>query len=118
MCPKSPEDVEISLDLKSEPVVMGNSSLPDVSGIIHFFDIQRGMAAIGKQKVELLVNSLLDSLRKPTIILNKALGESNFHIFARFRALTASLALSKEPITLPSSISLSASASLSCHSFV
>jgi hypothetical protein len=45
----SSEEIDVLLDLEGKTVTLGDSSLPNFPGILHFFGIYRGMVKIRKQ---------------------------------------------------------------------
>ena len=113
-----PENADFTLHLEGKAVTFGDPAFPNVSRILHFFDIQGWMTLVVQKKIQFLVNGLLKLVRKCMIIPYKTVREPELHCAVFFKALKASGAFSNGPTSLPSTMSLSASASFSCHSFV
>jgi predicted double-glycine peptidase len=114
---KPSEQTNFTLHLEGKAVTFGDPAFPNVSRILHFFDIQGWMTLVVQKKIQFLVNGLLKLVWKRTVIPYETVGEHKLHNGWFFKAFKASEALNG-PTTLPSAISLSASVSLSCHSFV
>jgi hypothetical protein len=113
---KPPENADFTLHLKGKAVSLSDPAFPNVSRILHLFDIQGWVTSAAQKKFLVLVNCPLKLVGKRMIIPDETVRGPELHNRLVFKAFKASGALSNGPTTLPSAMSRSASASFACHS--
>src|SRR5208282_368222 len=102
--------------LEGEAEGKRDAAVPNISRIIHFFNIQGRVPGSRHKQLKLLINGILYVFGQLAIVADKSFSKENSHILAVFRALRPFLILSKGPSTSSLAMSLSALASSCCHS--
>lgn len=115
---KPSENADFTLHLEGKAVSFSDPAFPNISRILHFFDIQGCVTLVAEKKLKFFINCLLKLVWKRMIIPYETVRKQELHNGLFFKAFKASGVFSNGPTTLPSAISRSASASFSCHSLV
>jgi hypothetical protein len=84
------EDADFTLHLEGKAVSLSDPAFPNVSMILHFFDIQGWVTPVAQEKLQLLVSRLLKLVWKRMIILDKTVREKEPHCGVFFKAFKAS----------------------------
>lgn len=117
MGPDTEEEVGVVPDFEKDAVAQRDSDLPIALRSFHPFQAKRRMPWVCEELRELTINTILDELWQPLIIMMKTIGVPKVHGCLR-RAVIAALAVVKVPEMRPSVASASASRIASCHSSV
>jgi hypothetical protein len=84
------EDADFTLHLEGEAVSLSDSALPNISRILHFFDIQGRVTPVTQEKLYFLIYRLLKLVRKSMIIPYETRREPKLHNGLFFKAFKAS----------------------------
>jgi hypothetical protein len=84
------QNANFTLHLEGEAVSFGDPAFPNVSRILHFFDIQGWVTLVAEKKLQFLVNCLLKLVGKPMIIPYEAIRKKELHNGWFFKAFKAS----------------------------
>jgi hypothetical protein len=84
------QNADFVLHREGKAVSFGNPSFPNVSRVLHLFDIQGRVTPVVQKKLQFLVNRLLKLIGKPLIIPDETAGKKQLHNGWFFKAFTAS----------------------------
>jgi hypothetical protein len=85
-----PEDADFTLHLEGKAVSLRDPAFPNVSRILHFFDMQGWVSPVTQEKLKFLIYLFLQLPGKRMIIPDKTVCEQELHIGLVFKAFKAS----------------------------
>jgi hypothetical protein len=85
-----PENADFTLHLEGKAVSLSDPTFPNVSRILHFFDIQGWVTLVAEKKLQFLVNRLLKLGWKRMIIPYETVCKKELHNGWFFKAFKAS----------------------------
>ena len=84
------ENADFTLHLEGKAISLSGPPFPNVSRVLHFFDIQGWVTLVAEKKLQFLVNRLLKLAWKRMIIHYETVRKKKLHNSLVFKAFKAS----------------------------